>query len=121
MRTAGVFRSWLSFIAHEFFHLYNVKAIRPVALGPFDYERENRTNMLWFSEGGTVYYEYLILKRAGFMNREEILNTWSRIIDRVENSPARKMESAAQASQRAWEEPFLAAKRPFPIMTWVRS
>lgn len=105
------FQGWLSFIAHEFFHLYNVKAIRPVALGPFDYERENRTNMLWFSEGGTVYYEYLILKRAGFMSRDEVLGTLSRILDRVENSPARKLESAVQASHRAWEEPFFGSEK----------
>lgn len=105
------FQGWLGFIAHEFFHLYNVKAIRPVALGPFDYERENRTNMLWFSEGGTVYYEYLILKRAGFMSRDEVLDTLGRIIERVENSPARKLESAAQASRRAWEEPFFGSEK----------
>ena len=62
---------YLSFIAHEFFHLYNVKRIRPVELGPFDYDEENYTNMLWLSEGGTVYYEDLILNRAGFYSREE--------------------------------------------------
>lgn len=104
------FQSWLSFIAHEFFHLYNVKAIRPLALGPFDYEKENRTNLLWFSEGGTVYYEYLILKRAGFITRNEFLETFSRIIEKVENSAGRKMESAAQASYRTWEEPFFGSE-----------
>ncbi|MGQ9800645.1 MAG: M61 family metallopeptidase [Candidatus Saccharicenans sp.] len=103
------FQRWLSFIAHEFFHLYNVKAIRPMALGPFDYGKENRTNMLWFSEGGTVYYEYLILRRAGFMNREELLNTFSRIIEKVENSAVRRLESAAQASYHTWEEPFFGS------------
>lgn len=104
------FQNWLSFIAHEFFHLYNVKAIRPVALGPFDYEKENRTNMLWFSEGGTVYYEYLILKRAGFMTREEFLEAMGRIVGKVENSAGRKLESAAEASYRAWEEPFFGSE-----------
>ncbi len=105
------FQSWLSFIAHEFFHLYNVKAIRPVALGPFDYEKENRTNMLWFSEGGTVYYEYLILRRAGFMSREEVLSSFSRLIEKVENSAGRKVESVAQASYNTWEEPFFGSDR----------
>ncbi|MGB9892911.1 MAG: M61 family metallopeptidase [Candidatus Saccharicenans sp.] len=104
------FQSWLSFIAHEFFHLYNVKAIRPVALGPFDYEKANRTKMLWFSEGGTVYYEYLILRRAGFMTRDEFLRVMSQIIGKVENSAARKLESAAQASYNAWEEPFFGSQ-----------
>ena len=55
----------LNFIAHEYFHHYNVKRIRPVELGPFDYDHGSRTKMLWVSEGLTVYYEYLILKRAG--------------------------------------------------------
>ncbi|MBC7363234.1 MAG: M61 family metallopeptidase [Candidatus Aminicenantes bacterium] len=105
------FQSWLSFMAHEFFHLYNVKAIRPAALGPFDYEKENRTSMLWFSEGGTVYYEYLILRRAGFMSREEVLTTFSRLIEKVENSAGRKLESAAQASYNTWEEPFFGSEK----------
>jgi predicted metalloprotease with PDZ domain len=64
---------WLSFIAHEFFHLYNVKTIRPIDLGPFDYDRENYTTMLWFSEGVTSYYENLILNRAGFFTRDDVL------------------------------------------------
>jgi len=59
----GDFQRWLGFMAHEFFHLYNVKSIRPIALGPFDYDQENYTNLLWLSEGGTVYYEHLICKR----------------------------------------------------------
>ena len=52
----------LSFITHEYYHHYNVKRIRPVELGPFDYDRENRTTQLWVSEGLTVYYEYRILR-----------------------------------------------------------
>lgn len=104
------FQGWLSFIAHEFFHLYNVKAIRPVTLGPFDYEKENRTDLLWLAEGGTVYYEYLILRRAGFMTRDEFLERLSQIIEKVENSAGRKLESAAEASWRAWEEPFFGSE-----------
>ena len=56
---------WLGFLAHEFFHLYNVKAIRPLALGPFDYDQENYTPGLWISEGLTDYYGELMLARAG--------------------------------------------------------
>jgi len=105
------YQRWLSFITHEFFHLYNIKAIRPIALGPFDYERENRTSMLWFSEGGTVYYEYIIMKRAGFMSRDEVLSTFSRIIDKVEHSPGRKLQSAALASYNTWTEPFFGSEK----------
>ena len=57
-------RSWLSFVAHEYFHAFNVKRIRPVELGPFDYENPPRTTSLWFSEGGTTYYGNLMLARA---------------------------------------------------------
>ena len=58
-------KGWLSFVAHEYFHAFNVKRIRPVELGPFDYEHPPRTTSLWFSEGGTTYYGNLMLARAG--------------------------------------------------------
>ena len=64
---------WLSFIAHEYFHSFNVKRIRPLALGPFDYDQENVTGMLWVSEGLSVYYEDILLVRAGLMTREQYL------------------------------------------------
>ena len=100
------YNGWLSFITHEFFHLYNVKAIRPIALGPFDYDGENRTNMLWLSEGGTVYYEYIILNRAGFMDRDEVLDSFSRVIRSYENSPGNKTMTVAKASFDTWTLPF---------------
>ena len=56
---------WLSFVAHEYFHAFNVKRLRPVELGPFDYEHPPRTTSLWLSEGGTTYYGNLMLARAG--------------------------------------------------------
>jgi predicted metalloprotease with PDZ domain len=100
------FKNWLSFITHEYFHLYNVKAIRPVALGPFDYDKENPTNMLWLSEGGTVYYEYIILNRAGFMGRDEVLERLGRTINSYESSPGNKTMSVAKVSYDAWTMPF---------------
>jgi predicted metalloprotease with PDZ domain len=93
---------WLSFIAHEFFHLYNVKTIRPVALGPFDYDEENYTNMLWLSEGGTVYYEDLILNRAGFYSREELFRELKTSISNYENIPGHLFQSVAQSSYDSW-------------------
>ena len=104
------YKRWLAFISHEFFHLYNVKAIRPIALGPFDYDKENPTNMLWFSEGGTVYYEYIILNRAGLMGRNEVLNTLGRTIRKYENSAGNKIQTVAQASYNTWTEPFFGSK-----------
>ena len=96
------YKSWLSFVAHEFFHLYNVKRIRPVALGPFDYDKENYTNMLWVSEGFTVYYEYLILNRAGLMTRDEVLDRFRSFISRYENSPGHLFQPATLSSFDTW-------------------
>ena len=101
---------WLSFVAHEYFHLFNVKSIRPIALGPFDYERENLTHMLWLSEGGTVYYEYIILNRAGFLGRDACLRRFSDIIARYENNPARLTQSVAEASRSAWTQSFFGGE-----------
>jgi predicted metalloprotease with PDZ domain len=93
---------YLSFIAHEFFHLYNVKRIRPVELGPFDYDEENYTNMLWLSEGGTVYYEDIILNRAGFYSREELFRELKSSISNYENIPGHLFQSVAQSSYDTW-------------------
>jgi predicted metalloprotease with PDZ domain len=61
----------LNFLTHEYFHHYNVKRIRPFELGPFDYSQMNHTNQLWISEGLTVYYEYLLVKRAGLISEKK--------------------------------------------------
>lgn len=102
---AGYLR-WLSFLAHEYFHLYNIKCIRPVALGPFDYDKENLTNMLWVSEGFTVYYEYIILNRAGLMTREEALDAIKDNIAGYENIPGHLLQSATQSSYDTWIQFF---------------
>ncbi|GAB3887001.1 M61 family metallopeptidase [Spirosoma agri] len=102
----GKLRLYL-FLAHEYFHHYNVKRIRPMALGPFDYEQENRTNMLWVSEGFTVYYEYLMLRRAGLMTEDELLNALRGNLSAYENKPGHRFQSATQASYETWSDgPF---------------
>ncbi|QKZ14860.1 M61 family metallopeptidase [Spirosoma sp. KUDC1026] len=102
----GRFRMY-SFLAHEYFHHYNVKRIRPINLGPFDYENENRTNMLWVSEGFTVYYEYLALRRAGLLTQDELLTNLQNQIQNFENKPGRLFQSATQASYDTWADgPF---------------
>jgi len=99
-------KGWLSFIAHEYFHLFNVKAIRPIALGPFDYDRENYTNMLWVSEGITVYYEFILLNRAGLMTRDEVLERLGSTIANYENSPGRRHQPATASSFDTWTNFF---------------
>ena len=97
----------LSFLAHEYFHHFNVKRIRPIALGPFDYDRANLTNMLWVSEGFTSYYELLMLKRAGIMTEEEVLGEISKTIAAYENNTGHLFQSATQSSFETWSQgPF---------------
>jgi len=93
---------WQGFIAHEFFHLYNVKSIRPIALGPFDYDQENYTNLLWLSEGVTVYYEDLICNRAGYLGRDEFLKRLRKSIVNYEGKPGHRLQSATQSSFDVW-------------------
>lgn len=106
MKTKASYNGWLSFLAHEYFHLYNIKAIRPVALGPFNYDKENLTHMLWVSEGFTVYYEYLVLNRAGLLNREDFLNSLSSSIAKYENAAGHRLQSATASSYDTWIQFF---------------
>jgi len=100
--TDAGYKAFLSLAAHEYFHLWNVKRIRPVALGPFNYDQENYTHMLWVSEGMTSYYSGLINQRAGFLTQAEFLNNLSSVITDVENTPGNKVQSAAESSFDAW-------------------
>ncbi len=107
MSSASSNKRWLDFVSHEFFHLYNVKRIRPIALGPFDYDRENLTNMLWVSEGFTVYYEYIICRRAGLISREDLLDHLRSNIVGYENQPGHLFQSATESSYTTWSQgPF---------------
>ncbi|UII20399.1 M61 family metallopeptidase [Fulvivirga ligni] len=97
----------LFFLSHEYFHHYNVKRIRPVELGPFDYNQPNRTNMLWVSEGLSVYYEYLMVKRANLCSEEELLKAFSNNVTAYENDPGKIYQSLASASYETWQDgPF---------------
>jgi len=96
------YQKWLAFACHEYFHLYNVKRIRPLALGPFDYDRENYTRMLWVSEGISVYYEDLLVLRAGLVTRDRMLDWVRTSIANYENIPGHLLESATEASFDTW-------------------
>ena len=100
--TEAGYKSFLGLVAHEYFHLWNVKRIRPVALGPFNYDQENYTNMLWVSEGMTEYYSKLINQRAGVLTRDEYLGKLGNAVTEVENTPGNRIQSAAEASFDAW-------------------
>lgn len=98
---AGYLR-WLAYVSHEYFHNFNVKRIRPIALGPFNYDMENLTHMLWVSEGLSVYYETLVLVRAGLMTRGQYLDEMKRAIASFENSPGHHYQSATESSWNTW-------------------
>lgn len=107
LQTEKDLKRMLSFIAHEYFHGYNVKRIRPVELGPFDYQRENRTNLLWVSEGFTVYYEYILLNRAGITDAADFLHALENNIAAYEHTTGHLYQSLTEASYETWSDgPF---------------
>jgi predicted metalloprotease with PDZ domain len=93
---------WLSLASHEYFHLWNVKRLRPIELGPFDYERENYPRSLWISEGLTDYYGDLQLARAGLITRDEYLHAVSAAIRTLQTTPGRLVQPVESASFDAW-------------------
>lgn len=96
------YSSFLSLVAHEFFHLWNVKRIRPDALGPFDYTQENYTKLLWVAEGITDYYADLALRRAGLITEAEYLSATARAFQQLQNTPGRLVQSAEESSFDSW-------------------
>lgn len=100
--TGSEYLGFLSLVAHEYFHLWNVKRIRPIELGPFDYDSENYTSLLWVMEGFTSYYDELLLRRAGYYTKKEYLRKLFGTINYVEGTPGARVQPVAHASFDAW-------------------
>ncbi len=100
--TEDRYRRFFNLVAHEYFHLWNVKRIRPIALGPFDYSQENYTHLLWLSEGGTSFYADYIQLRAGMYTPATYVETVANDISQIENQPGNLVQSAAESSFDAW-------------------
>src|SRR5580698_10157016 len=98
--------------AHEFFHLWNVKRIRPKTLEPVDYTKENYTRALWFSEGVTSTVENVIQLRAGLMDEKQFLTHLGEAITELERRPAHLTQSAEESSLDAWLEGNTYYRRP---------
>jgi predicted metalloprotease with PDZ domain len=96
------YKGFLSLVAHEFFHLWNVKRIRPDALGPFDYTKENYTKLLWVAEGITDYYAGIALRRAGLISEKEFLDDAASAFQDLQNTPGRLVMSAEESSFDTW-------------------
>ena len=101
-----------SVTAHEFFHLWNVKRIRPQSLEPPDYTKDNYTNALWFSEGVTSTVEDYMLLRAGLLDEHEYLSHLASAIAELENRPAHLTQSAEDSSLDAWLEKYSYYRGP---------
>jgi predicted metalloprotease with PDZ domain len=92
----------LGLLAHEFFHVWNVKRLRPAAFVPFDYGREQYTRLLWWFEGATSYYEQLILARAGIQPPRRWLEALGQALTTLERSPGARKMSVEESSFLAW-------------------
>ena len=93
---------FLQLVAHEFFHLWNVKRIRPKALEVFDYEQENYTPSLWFSEGTTSFYDLVLPYRAGVYDLRTYFTGLNREMTRFQMTPGRMVQPLSESSFDAW-------------------
>jgi len=102
MKNRSDYIKWLGVVAHEFFHVWNVRHMRPAALAQYDYQEEQYTSQLWLAEGLTSYYDNLLMSRAGLITSEEYLALLARDIYRLETTPGRLLRPVAEASLDAW-------------------
>ena len=98
---AGLLR-FLNLVSHEYFHLWNAKRLRPIALGPFNYNEENYTTNLWIVEGFSNYYQGIYTKRAGLQSSESFIKNLANTINQVENQPGNRVDPVSQSSFDAW-------------------
>ncbi len=96
------YREFLGLAAHELFHAWNVKRMRPAQFWRYDYEHENHTELLWLIEGWTAYYDDLLCRRAGLLGREEYLQLLGKNIDTLRATPGRHALSLSESSFDAW-------------------
>ncbi len=101
-RTERRYKGWLGLVSHEYFHAWNVKRLRPVELGPFNYETEVYTKSLWIAEGITSYYGELLLRRAGLITQDDYLEGLSNDVAQLQNTPGRLVQPVEMASYDAW-------------------
>jgi predicted metalloprotease with PDZ domain len=101
---SGMYEDTLDTVAHEFFHVWNVKRLRPQELGPWDFTRPVATHGLWIAEGFTNYYGHLMLRRAGLIDDKKFLIEESQTITRIEGAPGNRLMSAEESSLSA---PFI--------------
>ena len=94
----GIYEETVDGAAHEFFHVWNVKRLRPLELGPWDFTRPAKTRGLWIAEGVTNYYGHLMQRRAGLWDDKKLFTTLAASIAEIENAPGSKLTSAEESS-----------------------
>ncbi len=97
---------FLTLCAHEYFHLWNVKRVKPRRLVPFDYSQENYTELLWYFEGGTSYYDNLLTRRAGLMSGTRYLTRLGESLTALHTTPGRSVLPLAEASLISWTKHY---------------
>ncbi len=102
LKASDGYTTLLGLISHEYFHTWNVKRLRPREFARYNYEQENHTELLWFFEGFTSYYDDLLVKRAGLVNTDTHLALLAKTINQVLQTPGREVQTVAQASFEAW-------------------
>ncbi|MDE3217657.1 MAG: hypothetical protein KGO03_14710, partial [Gemmatimonadota bacterium] len=102
METPAGWNRWLTFVAHEYVHAINVKRLRPVELGPFDYEAAPTTPSLWIAEGLTTYYADLFVERSGLATEQDWLGWMSKLIADLQHTPGRRVQTLSQSSLDVW-------------------
>src|SRR6185295_2324495 len=88
---AETYQGALDSVAHEFFHVWNVKGLRPIELGPWDFTRPANTRGLWNAEGITNYYGHLMLRRSGIWDDKQLYGTLTKQISEVDNAPGSRL------------------------------
>ena len=101
-RASDGYTTLLGLISHEYFHTWNVKRLRPAEFFRYDYSQENYTELLWFFEGFTSYYDDLLLRRAGLIDDANYLKLLAKATNQVLQTPGRSVQTVAQASFDAW-------------------
>jgi predicted metalloprotease with PDZ domain len=102
LKATDGYTTLLGLISHEYFHTWNVKRLRPREFARYNYEHENHTELLWFFEGFTSYYDDLLVKRAGLINTDTHLALLAKTINQVQQTPGSDVQTVAEASYDAW-------------------
>ena len=102
LKATDGYTTLLGLISHEYFHTWNVKRLRPAEFARYDYNAENHTELLWFFEGFTSYYDDLMLRRAGLIDEACYLQLVAKTLNQVRQTPGRLVQTVAQASFDAW-------------------